>query len=36
MPPEIHIAETGALIAAIPAMFGFIPERSLVVLMLTE
>ncbi|MFI9510310.1 DUF4192 domain-containing protein [Nocardia sp. NPDC052566] len=33
-PPALHVDDPGELIAAIPAMLGFAPERSLVVLML--
>ncbi|WP_327138942.1 DUF4192 domain-containing protein [Nocardia sp. NBC_01327] len=36
MPSEPHITEPGDLIAAIPAMLGFTPERSLVVVTLKQ
>lgn len=35
-PPEFHINRPGALIAALPAVLGFVPEKSLVLVALEE
>ncbi|MFC4126749.1 DUF4192 domain-containing protein [Nocardia rhizosphaerae] len=35
-PPPLRVDDPGALIAALPAMLGFVPERSLVVAILHE
>ena len=35
-PPEFHINRPGALIAALPAVLGFVPEKSLVLVALED
>lgn len=35
-PPEFHINRPGALIAALPAVLGFVPEKSLVLVSLED
>lgn len=35
-PPEFHITKPGALIAALPAVLGFVPEKSLVLVSLED
>lgn len=35
-PPEFHINKPGALVAALPAVLGFVPEKSLVLVSLED
>ncbi len=34
--PDFHLDRPGALIAALPAVLGFVPERSLVLVSITD